>query len=133
MRLANTHDYLERQALGKPEEAKSHRAKRRDCLARAWRGVPQEKQFLLNWCLETAEIFWSRRDELSEADKSFFQTMTQRMVQLFDRQPEAFMYRARALRLAGKREDSIAAARKAAELAPDDPKYKKLLEDIQGP
>jgi len=132
MRLANTHDYLERQAVGKPEEAKSHREKRRDCLSRAWRGIPQEKQFLLNWCLETSEIFWSRRDELSEADKSFFLAMTLRMVQMFDRQAEAFSYRARALRLAGKREDAIAAARKAVEIAPDDPKYKMLLENLQG-
>lgn len=133
MRLANTHEFLERQAAGKPEEAKSHRAKRRDCLSRAWRGVPQEKQFLLNWCLQTAEIFWSRRDELSESDKSFFLAMTLRMVQIFDSQAEAFLYRARALRLTGKREDAIAAAKRGLELAPDDPKYKQLVQDIQGP
>jgi tetratricopeptide (TPR) repeat protein len=133
MRLANTHDYLEKQAAGKPEEAKLHRAKRRESLARAWRGVPQEKQFLSNWCHVTSEIYWSQRGELSEADKSFLLTLTQRSTQLFDKNPDAFQQRARALRLSGKREEAIAAARKAIELAPEDARYKKLLEDLQAP
>jgi hypothetical protein len=133
MRLANTHDYLEKMAAGKPEEAKAHRAKKRECLKRAWRGVPQERQFLQGWCHTTSEIFWSQRTELSEADKAFLLTLTQRMIQLFDRNPDAFLQRARALRLSGKREDAVAAARKALELAPEDPRYKKLLEDLQAP
>jgi hypothetical protein len=133
MRLASTHDYLERQAVGKPEEAKAHRAKRRDCFTRAWRGVPQERQFLQGWCHTTSEIFWSQREELSDADKAFLLTLTQRMIQLFDRNPDAFLQRARALRLSGKRTDAIAAARRALELAPEDPRYKKLLEDLQAP
>ena len=132
MRLANTHQFLERQAAGNPEEAKKHRATRRDCLARAWRGVPQQPEFLRDWCLQVSELYWSQRGELSEADKSFFLAMTMRMIQKFEQDPEAFAYRARALKLNGKLEDASAAARKAAELAPGDPKYKNLAQEIRG-
>lgn len=133
MRLANTHQYLERQSAGKPEEVKAHRAARRDCLSRAWRGVPQSPDFLRDWCLQCAELFWSQRDELSEADRAFLLAMTLRMVQKFDQEAESFAYRARALKLNGRLEDANAAARKAVELAPDDPKYQQLVREIQAP
>jgi len=133
MRLANTHEFLERQAEGKPEEAKAHRSTRRDCLSRAWRGIPQTPAFLHDWCLQVADIFWSQRSELSEADKSFFLSVTTRMMQMFDAEADTFAYRACALKLTGKLEDAKAAARKAIELAPDDPKYKQLLTEIQSP
>lgn len=132
MRLANTHQFLERQSAGKPEEMKAHRATRRDCLSRAWRGVPQNPDFLRDWCLGCSELFWSQRDELSEADKAFLLAMTMRMVQKFEQDPESFAYRARALKLTGKLEDANAAARKAVELAPGNVKYQQVLQEIQG-
>jgi hypothetical protein len=132
MRLANTHAFLEQQPSTQPESAKQHRATRRDCLARAWRGITQNPDFLRDWCFQYAELFWVQRDELSEADKSFFLAMTMRMIKVFEREAEAYGYRARALMLAGQREDAIAAAERAIEFAPNDPKYQQLVRAIRG-
>jgi hypothetical protein len=130
MRLANTAEYLERMAAGNLAETSKHRATRRDCLARAWRSIPQDRDYVHGWSFTYAELFWSQRAELTEDDKNFFANLTLRMIQLFDQEGPAFGYRARALMLKGQREDAQAAAAKAVELAPSDPLMKELLQQI---
>jgi len=131
MRLANTHEYLEKLSATNSPEAKKHRATRRDCLARAWRAIPQFRDYVHTWTFQYAELFWAQKEELSAEDKAFFAALTLRMVQMFDTEAPAWSYRARALMLQGKRDEALRAAEKAAELAPDHTEHQDLVKEIR--
>src|SRR5262245_8359472 len=108
MSLANTHEWLGKLAAnaGKLDEAAKERSIRRDFLARAWRGIPEETDLLHTWCFTYSGLLWEQREELSEADKSFFLRLTARTVQLFDGEAMAHDLRARALLVAGKKAEA---------------------------
>jgi len=134
MRLANTHAYLANQAASKGQftEAKDHRVTRRKFIARSWRGVPQDVDYFRDWCLMNCELFWNERDELTPEDKEFFTTMTSRMIAVYEKDPLAFDYRARAYLLGGQRPQAIDAEEKAIELDPNNPDFKARLKQLRG-
>jgi hypothetical protein len=132
MRLSNTHNWLGSLAAkdGKLDEAADHRVKRRDFLARAWRGIPEEHDLLHNWCYTYAGIFWDERAELTPSDKSFYLILTGRMIQLYDEEALAHDLRARALFLSGKRAEAVEECKRAIELEPTNDMYKNRLKEV---
>jgi len=134
MRLANTHAYLANQSAGKGQfaDAKDHRTTRRRFIARSWRGVPQEPDYLREWCITNAELFWNERDELTPEDKQFVMTLTGKFIEQFDKDAVAHDLRARFLFLAGQRPQAIDEAQKAVELDPSKADYKARLKQFRG-
>ena len=131
MRLSNTHEYFanlaKQQSL--PDDEKKHRALRREFLSYAWRGVPPDR--LEEW-FGLAGAFWDQRDDLSQQDKDFFVAMSGRLAQVFEGEARAHDLRARALSLVGRREDALAAAKKALEIEPGNELYKNRVKTLGG-
>jgi thioredoxin-related protein len=135
MRLANTQAYLAEQSAKKSQfaDARDHRVTQRKCIARSWRGVPQEDpDFFLDWCVSNAELFWNVRDELTPDDKQFLKTLTDRLVDVFDKNALAHDLRARSLFLNGQRPQAIDELEKAIELDPSKADYKARLKQFRG-
>jgi len=134
MRLSNTHEYLasQAQAQQKPEEAAQHRNLRRLYLSYAWRGVPEERDVLHDWIFVYGQILWEQKDELSQADKDFFLAVTLRAVQVFDNEALAHDLRARALYVAGNKNEAIAEVVKALAIEPSNALYLDRQKEFGG-
>jgi tetratricopeptide (TPR) repeat protein len=134
IRLANTHAYLAELSTtgGKFADAKEHRATRRRDLSLAWRAISADRDLVHAWGFSDAALFWDQRDELSPADKEFLLTLTGRLVQVFDAEPQAYDLRARALGIAGKLSDAIEAEKKALELEPANKTFQDRLKQLGG-
>ena len=132
MRLSNTHEYLGNQAKaqGKVEEEKEHRAKRREYLGYAWRGVPERQ--VESWGLQYGQLLWDQREELSAQDKEFFVAMTTSLAQTFPDQAIMHDLQARALSLAGKNAEALEAARKASALEPANTLFSGRVKQLGG-
>ncbi len=140
MSLANTYLFYSEQARqrGDDAEAKKNRSIQRDCLAHAWRGIPQDDNTLHAHVTGYAAAFWDARAELSDDDKALLLSMTEMVARR-----EAFLndllvqdQYARALFLSGKKDAAEAAAEHAIEVAKgsgqDSQPYEKTLELIRG-
>ena len=125
MSLANTYKYWNEEATRRSAagEAATHRTQWRICLARAWRGVPQDDETLNWWGYQYCAQLWDQKDELSADDKSFYLRLSEAMTRRFEREPLAHDYYGRALYLSGKIPEAMDRARMAIELA------KKLGQD----
>jgi thioredoxin-related protein len=134
MRLANTHAYLEGQssAQGQIEEAAQHRAARRRCLSLAYRGLSPLPDPVHDWGYSVADLFWTQKDELSQADKEFFLKLTARLAKMFDLDGLAFDHHARALFLMGQNREALDALRKAIELDPSNSLFATHMKEFGG-
>jgi len=138
MRLANTYKYWgeQAQARGESPEAKKQRSAQRECLARAWRGIPQDDDTLHAHVTGYAALFWDLKDELSADDKALLLSMTEMVARRFEVDALVQDLYARALFLSGKRDAAQAACEHAIEIAKsrgEDPtNYQKTLEAIGG-
>ena len=132
MRLSNTHKYLgdQAKAQGKAEEEKQHRAKRREYLGYAWRGVPERQ--VESWGSQYGQLLWEEREELSEQDKEFFVAMTTSLAQTFADQGIMHDLHARALSLVGKQAEALEAARKASSLEPANTLFSSRVKQLGG-
>ncbi len=140
MSLSNTYLYYSQQAHARADEAEArkNRGIQRDCLARAWRGIPQDDDTLHAHVTGYAASFWDLREELSADDKALMLAMTEMVARR-----EAFLndalvqdQYARALFLAGRKDAAEAASEHALEIAKatgqDPQNYEKTLELIRG-
>lgn len=138
MSLANTYKYFgeQAQARGESPEAKKQRSIQRDCLARAWRGIPQDDDTLHAHVTGYAALFWDLRDELSADDKALLLSMTEMVARRFENDALVQDLYGRALFLSGKRDAALAACEHAIEIAKargEDPlNYQKTLDVISG-
>lgn len=127
MSLANTYKFWNEQATarGAQGEAATHRAQWRICLAKAWRGVPQDEETLNWWGYQYCSQFWDQKAELSADDKGFYLRMGETLARRFEREPLAHDFYSRALYLMGRVPEAIERMRMAIELA------RKLAQDPQ--
>jgi hypothetical protein len=134
MRLANTYAYFATQAAerGKFADAAGHRVTRRACLAKAWRGLPGEPDYLKEWCTNTGTLFWNERDELTPDDKEFLMTMAKRYVDTFPNEGAPYDMFARAYFLTGKRVQAIEAAEEAVKKDPTNKDFQERLKLFRG-
>ena len=134
MRLANTYSYYATQsaATGKFADAAAHRVTRRSCLAKAWRGLPGDPDYLKTWCLTNGNLFWNERDELTPADKEFMLTMSRRFLDAFSNDAAPYDMFARACFLNGKRVEAVEAAQKAVEKEPANKEFQERLKLFRG-
>jgi thiol-disulfide isomerase/thioredoxin len=138
MSLANTYKFWNEEATkrGAAGEAASHRTQWRICLAKAWRGVPQDDETLNWWGYQYCGQLWDQKDELSADDKAFYLRLSDMMVRRFEREPLAHDYHGRALYLSGRVQEAMDRARAAIDLARklgQDPKeMEKRLELYRG-
>jgi len=138
MSMANTHDYFSQQAQagGDSVEAKKQRGIQRECLAKAWPGIPQDDDNMYNYVSRYASYYWDLRDELSADDKTLLLDMTGSVAKRFESDALIQDLRARALFLAGKKDEAEAACQRAIDLAKQsgqDPRnFEKTLEVIRG-
>jgi hypothetical protein len=134
MRLANTYAYYATQsaATGKFADAAAHRVTRRACLAKAWRGLPGEPDYLKDWCETNGKLFWDERDELTPADKEFMMTMSQRYMDAFPNDAAPCDLRARACFLNGKRVQAIEASEEAVKRDPNNKEFQERLKLFRG-
>ena len=134
MRLANTYAYFATQAAerGKFADAAAHRVTRRSCLAKAWRGLPGEPDYLKEWCTNTGTLFWNERDELTPDDKEFLMTMAKRYVDTFPNEGAPYDMFARAYFLTGKRVQAIEASEEAVKKDPTNKDFQERLKLFRG-
>jgi hypothetical protein len=134
MRLANTYAYFANRAAetGKFADAAGHRVTRRSCLAKAWRGLPGEPDYVKDWCITTGTLFWNEREELTPADKEFMMTMSNRFVDMFPNDAAPYDMRSRACFLAGKRVQAIEAEEEAVKKDPANKDYQERLKLFRG-
>lgn len=134
MRLANTYAYYANQsaATGKFADAAAHRATRRACLAKAWRGIPGEPDYLKDWCETNGKLFWDEREELTQSDKEFLMTMSQRYLDAFPNDAAPCDLRARASYINGKRVQAIEASEEAVKRDPDNKDFQERLKLFRG-
>ena len=138
MSLANTYKWWadQAQARGDANEAKKQRVVWRDCLGRAWRGIPQDDNTLRAHVTGYTSIFWDLRDELSAADKALLLTMNEMTSRRLDTEPPVAHCYAQALFLSGKSDAAQAACERAIELSKagglHPQVYQKTLELIRG-
>ncbi len=138
MSMANTHKYWgdTAQARGESAEAKKQRGIQRDCLARAWRGIPQDDDTLHAHVTFYAAQFWDLRDELSADDKRLLLSMTEMTARRFESDALIQDLYGRGLFLNGKLDAAQAACERAIEVAKargEDPKpYLDHLEAFKG-
>jgi hypothetical protein len=134
MRLANTYAYFATQsaATGKFADAAAHRATRRACLAKAWRGIPGEPDYLKEWCETNGKLFWDEREELAQPDKEFLLTMSQRYLDAFPNDAAPCDLRARAFYLNGKRVQAIEASEEAVKRDPNNKEFQERLKLFRG-
>jgi len=134
MRLANTYAYYATQsaATGKFADAAAHRATRRACLAKAWRGIPGEPDYLKEWCETNGKLFWDEREELTQADKEFLLMMSQRYADAFLNDAAPLDLLARALYINGKRVPAIEASEEAVKRDPNNKDFGERLKLFRG-
>jgi hypothetical protein len=134
MRLANTYAYYANQAAatGKFADAAAHRATRRACLAKAWRGIPGEPDYLKDWIETNGKLFWDERDELTPADKEFMMTMSQRYMDAFANDAAPCDFRSRACYVNGKRVQAIEAEEEAVKRDPNNKEFQERLKLFRG-
>jgi thiol-disulfide isomerase/thioredoxin len=133
MSLANTYKWWgdQAQARGEGPEAKKNRSIQRDCLARAWRGIPQDDETLHGHVTGYAALFWDLREELSPDDKALLLSMTEVVARRFENEALAHDLYGRSLFLSGKSDAAQAACERAIEIAKgtglDPQNYEKTL------
>jgi thiol-disulfide isomerase/thioredoxin len=138
MSLANTYSYWGEQAKSRGEapEAKRNRGLQRECLARAWRGIPQDDDTLRQHVTGYTSSFWDLRDELSADDKALLLTMNEMVARRLESEALVQHSLAQALFLSGKTEAAQAACEHAIEIAKatgqDPQNYEKTLALIRG-
>jgi len=138
MSLANTYKWWadQAQSRGEAPEAKKQRVVWRQCLGRAWRGIPQDDATLRTHVTGYTSIFWDLREELSAEDKALLLTMNEMTSRRLDAEPAVAHCYAQALFLSGKSDAAQAACEHAIELSKgrgEDPQtYQKTLELIRG-
>jgi hypothetical protein len=138
MSLANTYSWWGDQAKlrGEAPEAKRNRGLQRECLARAWRGIPQDDDTLRQHVTGYTSSFWDLRDELSADDKALLLTMNEMVARRLESEALVQHSLAQALYLSGKSDAAQAACEHAIELAKatgqDPQNYQKTLELIRG-
>ena len=140
MSLSNTYLYYASQATarGDEAEARKNRGIQRDCLARAWRGIPQDDDTLRGHVTGYGAIFWDQRAELSAEDKALLLSMTEMLARRenFVNDPQVQDLYARALFLMGQKDAAEAACEHAIEVAKatgqDAKDFEKTLELIRG-
>lgn len=138
MSLANTYKWWgeQAQARGEAAEAKKQRVVWRQCLGRAWRGIPQDDDTLRGHVTGYASVFWDLREELTAEDKALLLSMTEMVARRLDTEPLVAHCYAQALFLSGKSDAALAACERAIELAKatgqDPQNYQKTLALIGG-
>jgi thiol-disulfide isomerase/thioredoxin len=138
MSLSNTYKYWGEmaQARGDAADAKKNRSVQRDCLARAWRGIPQDDDTLRAHVTGYASLFWDLREELSAEDKSLLLTMTEMVARRLENEPVVQHAYAQALFLSNKSDAALAACERAIELGKatgfDPQNFEKTLALIRG-
>lgn len=138
MSLGNTYKWWgeQAQARGESPEAKKQRGVWRECLGRAWRGIPQDDDTLRGHVTGYTSVFWDLREELSADDKALLLTMNEMTSRRLDSEPLVMYSYAQALYLSGKSDAAQAACERAIELAKatgvDPQNYQKTLELIRG-
>ena len=119
MSLANTYKYWADMAQQRTDvaDAKKNRSIQRDCLARAWRGIPQDDDTLRAHVNGYADYFWGLRDELSPDDKSLMLTMTEMVARRLENEYLVQHSYALALFVNGKADAAQAACERSIGLA----------------
>lgn len=140
MSLANTYNYYATQAQQRGDEAdaRKNRGIQRECLGRAWRGIPQDDNTLRGHVTGYGDIYWELRGELSAEDKALLLSMAEMLArrEAFVNDPQVQDLYGRALFLMGKKDAAEAACEHAIEVAKalgqDPQNYTKTLELIRG-